>query len=65
MKIKSPCYKCEKREPGCHGWCPEGIAADEAHKKAVETIRQGREMNGYSQAKTTKILRRKKKHEMR
>lgn len=33
---KTPCYKCEKRTPGCHGSCEEFLQQQEARKILAE-----------------------------
>ena len=40
--IKSPCYKCEKRYPGCHSRCDVYIAFRE--KKDEENRKQKEEL---------------------
>lgn len=37
-KKKSPCYKCEAREPGCHGKCEKYAEWRENHE-ALRTAR--------------------------
>lgn len=46
----NPCRGCEKRQGGCHAWCPEGIEADKAWQKEKQRLerlkKQDREATG-------------------
>lgn len=49
MAVMSPCYKCEKRYPGCHSHCDDYKAwrGDfDAKKQAVKTEKE-RKMKTY------------------
>lgn len=39
---KSPCYKCENREPGCHAKCEVYINWKGVHAVESETVRANR-----------------------
>lgn len=32
--MKNPCYKCEKRAPGCHSDCEDYLKWDKEHKES-------------------------------
>lgn len=35
-----PCYNCAKRSAGCHSYCEDYKAFDEANRARIEMIRQ-------------------------
>jgi len=37
--MKNPCYKCEQRQPGCHGICTEGIEYSKHAKDQRERVK--------------------------
>lgn len=43
MKVKSPCYKCEDREVGCHSKCERYIDFSTKHQEENEAIRRAKE----------------------
>lgn len=44
-KEKVPCYKCDKRHPGCHGSCDDYKKYHKAREDKANTIAEGRSLD--------------------
>ena len=59
------CYKCEKREVGCHGKCKEYLAEVEENKKAYKERLKSADLGAYMSSiklREIKCLRKREKY---
>lgn len=47
MKLKAPCYKCEKRYPACHDSCEDYISWNTERKMWIEAEKGDKMMSAY------------------